>query len=104
MTRHPWVAEADNGIRWGLQTVVPSDREALPRLLDTARRMESLGFDSLFIMDHPAMHADPFVALSGIAAVTGKLRLGQLVMAAAYRHPAYVAPVSYTHLRAHETD
>ncbi len=91
MTRHPWVAEADNGVRWGLQTVVPSDREALRRLLDVARRMEQLGFDSLFVMDHPAMHADPFVALSGIAAVTGKLWLGQLVMAAAYRHPAYVA-------------
>ena len=91
MSRHPWVAAADSGIRWGLQTIVPSDREALPRLIDTANQMESLGFDSLFIMDHPAMHTDPWVALSAVAAVTERLWLGQLVMAAAYRHPAYVA-------------
>jgi alkanesulfonate monooxygenase SsuD/methylene tetrahydromethanopterin reductase-like flavin-dependent oxidoreductase (luciferase family) len=91
MARHPWVAEAENGVRWGLQTVVPADREALRRLLDTARHMEGLGFDSLFIMDHPAMHADPWVALSAIATVTERMWLGQLVMAAAYRHPAYVA-------------
>jgi alkanesulfonate monooxygenase SsuD/methylene tetrahydromethanopterin reductase-like flavin-dependent oxidoreductase (luciferase family) len=74
-----------------LQTVVPAEREALRRLLDTARHMEGLGFDSLFIMDHPAMHADPWVALSAVAAVTERMWLGQLVMAAAYRHPAYVA-------------
>lgn len=91
MARHPWVAEADNGLRWGLQTILPADREALQRLLTTAQSMEQLGFDSLFIMDHPAVHADPFIALSGVAAVTSKLWLGQLVMAATYRHPAYVA-------------
>ncbi|MGD9712837.1 MAG: LLM class flavin-dependent oxidoreductase [Thermomicrobiales bacterium] len=91
MARHPWVAEADNGVRWGLQTVVPADNEAPRRLLDVARSMEQLGFDSLFIMDHPALHADPYIALSGVAAVTSKLWLGQLVMAATYRHPAYVA-------------
>lgn len=91
MARHPWVAEADNGIRWGLQTVVPADREAPRRLLGTAKRMESLGFDSLFVMDHPAMHADPFVLLSGVAAVTERIWLGQLVMAAAYRNPGYLA-------------
>lgn len=91
MTRHPWVAEADNGLRWGLQTVVPADRGALRRLLGVSQSMESLGFDSLFIMDHPAMHADPYVALSGVAAVTSRLWLGQLVMAATYRHPGYVA-------------
>jgi alkanesulfonate monooxygenase SsuD/methylene tetrahydromethanopterin reductase-like flavin-dependent oxidoreductase (luciferase family) len=85
------VAKADEGVRWGLQTVVPKDREALPRLLETARAMEQLGFDSLFVMDHPAMHADPYVALSAVAVATERLRLGQLVMAAAYRHPAYVA-------------
>lgn len=90
MARHPWVAESDT-IRWGLQTVIPNDREALGRLLDTAKRMEALDYDSLFVMDHPALHADPWIALSSIAAVTERIRLGQLVMAAAYRHPAYVA-------------
>ena len=46
MARHPWVAEADNGIRWGLQTVVPADHDALRRLLRIGQSMEELGFDS----------------------------------------------------------
>lgn len=91
MTRHPWVAKADDGVRWGMQVVVPAERDALPKLLDVARQMESLGFDSLFVMDHPALHADPYIALSGVATVTEKLYLGQLVMAATYRNPAFVA-------------
>ncbi len=91
MARHPWVAQADNGVRWGMQVVVPARRDALPKLMQVARQMESLGFDSLFVMDHPALHADPYVALSGAAAVTERLYLGQLVMAATYRHPGFVA-------------
>ncbi|HET9660224.1 MAG TPA: LLM class flavin-dependent oxidoreductase [Thermomicrobiales bacterium] len=91
MARHPWVAKADDGVRWGMQVVVPARRDALPKLMDVARQMEALGFDSLFVMDHPALHADPYIALSGAAAVTEKLHLGQLVMAATYRHPAFVA-------------
>lgn len=91
MARHPWVAKADDGVRWGMQVVIPARRDALPKLMDVARQMESLGFDSLFVMDHPALHADPYVALSGAAAVTETLHLGQLVMAATYRHPAFVA-------------
>jgi len=91
MARHPWVAKADDGVRWGMQVVVPARRDALLKLMDVARQMESLGFDSLFVMDHPALHADPYIALSGAAAVTEKLHLGQLVMAATYRHPAFVA-------------
>lgn len=74
-----------------MQVVVPARRDALPNLMGVARNMEVLGFDSMFVMDHPALHADPYVALSGAAAVTDKLYLGQLVMAATYRHPAFVA-------------
>ncbi len=91
MARHPWVAKADGGVRWGMQVVVPARRDALPRLMGVAKQMEALGFDSLFVMDHPALHADPYIALAGAAAVTEKLHLGQLVMAATYRHPAFVA-------------
>lgn len=91
MARHPWVAKADEGVRWGMQVVIPARRNALPGLMSVARQMEALGFDSLFVMDHPALHADPYIALSGAAAVTDKLHLGQLVMAATYRHPAFVA-------------
>jgi alkanesulfonate monooxygenase SsuD/methylene tetrahydromethanopterin reductase-like flavin-dependent oxidoreductase (luciferase family) len=91
MARHPWVAQADRGLRWGMQVVMPARRDALPDLLGVARWMESAGFDSMFVMDHPALHADPYIALAGAAAVTERLHLGQLVMAATYRHPAFVA-------------
>lgn len=91
MARHPWVAKADEGVRWGMQVVVPARRDALPKLMTVAGNMEALGFDSMFVMDHPALHADPYIALSGAAAVTEKLYLGQLVMAATYRHPGFVA-------------
>ncbi len=91
MARHPWVAKADQGVRWGMQVVVPARRSALRDLMGVATQMEALGFDSMFVMDHPALHADPYVALAGAAAVTEKLHLGQLVMAATYRHPAFVA-------------
>lgn len=91
MARHPWVAKADDGVRWGMQVVVPARREALPELMGVAKQMEEQGFDSMFVMDHPALHADPYIALAGAAAVTEKLYLGQLVMAATYRHPAFVA-------------
>jgi alkanesulfonate monooxygenase SsuD/methylene tetrahydromethanopterin reductase-like flavin-dependent oxidoreductase (luciferase family) len=91
MARHPWVAKADDGLRWGMQIVIPARRDALPDLMGVARQMETLGFDSMFVMDHPALHADPYISLSGAAAVTTKLHLGQLVMAATYRHPAFVA-------------
>jgi alkanesulfonate monooxygenase SsuD/methylene tetrahydromethanopterin reductase-like flavin-dependent oxidoreductase (luciferase family) len=91
MARHPWVARVDDGLRWGMQVVVPARPDALPDLLGVAQWMETAGFDSMFVMDHPALHADPYIALAGAAAVTERLHLGQLVMAATYRHPAFVA-------------
>ncbi|MGH2534130.1 MAG: LLM class flavin-dependent oxidoreductase [Thermomicrobiales bacterium] len=91
MARHPWVAAADNGIRFGVQLVVRNDPEALPRLLETGRWVEGLGFDAIFIFDHPVLHAEPFVCLSALAAVTERVRLGSTVLCAGYRHPVYLA-------------
>lgn len=91
MARHPWVA-ADNGkARWGVQLIVPSERGALPALIETAKLVESLGFDAAFVFDHPALHADPWVAISGMATVTSRLRLGSAVNCNGYRHPAMLA-------------
>ncbi|HET8522325.1 MAG TPA: LLM class flavin-dependent oxidoreductase [Thermomicrobiales bacterium] len=91
MARHPWVAAADNGIRFGLQLVVPDEPDALPCLLETGKWVEELGFDGIFIFDHPVSHADPWVCLSALAAVTERVRLGSAVNCAPYRHPAYLA-------------
>ncbi len=89
--RHPWVATADHGLRWGLQLIVPDAPDALPRLLDTGRLVESLGYDAVFIMDHPAIHADPWICLSALAVATQRIRLGSAVNCVWYRHPAYLA-------------
>jgi probable F420-dependent oxidoreductase len=89
VARHPWVAEADNGLRWGVQLVL--GEEGLARLLDVGRWVEELGFDGCFIFDHPAVQADPWVCLSALAGVTERVRLGSLVNCVSYRHPAYLA-------------
>lgn len=91
MAVHPWVAEAENGVRWGVQLIVPNERDALQKLLVTAGGVEELGYDYLSIFDHPLMHVDPWIALPGIATRTSKVRLGSTVNCAAYRHPALLA-------------
>ena len=91
MAIHPWVAEAANGIRWGVQLIVPNEQDALARLLTTASGVEDLGYDFLSIFDHPLMHVDPWIALPGIATRTSKVRLGSTVNCAVYRHPAHLA-------------
>jgi alkanesulfonate monooxygenase SsuD/methylene tetrahydromethanopterin reductase-like flavin-dependent oxidoreductase (luciferase family) len=91
MARHPWVAEADRGVRFGLQLIVPDEPAGLPNLLTTAKEVERLGFDALFVFDHPAIHVDNWLALAAIAPLTERVRLGSAVNCAWYRQPAYVA-------------
>lgn len=91
MAIHPWVAAARDGIRWGVQLIVPNEQRALANLLDTAQGVEDLGYDFLSIFDHPLMHVDPWIALPGIATRTTRVRLGSTVNCAVYRHPAYLA-------------
>jgi len=87
---HPWVAEAKHGLRWGVQLITPNEPHALQNLLTTAATVEDLGYDYLSIFDHPLMHVDPWIALSGIATRTKRVRLGSTVNCAYYRHPAYL--------------
>ncbi len=91
MTRHPWVAAGDDGIRWGVQLITPEAPGAARQLVETAKWVEGLGYDALFIFDHPACHIDPWIALPGIATATTTIRLGSAVNCALYRHPAYLA-------------
>src|SRR5215216_2077656 len=71
------------------------------RLLDTARRAEALGYDTLLLRDH--FVAEPFgdqlaplVALTAAAAATRTLRLGSLVLDNDYRHPVLLAKEAAT--------
>jgi len=82
---------------------------AWPGLLDSARRAEALGFDSIWISDHffldleryggsPELQAsvEPFTALAALATGTQRVRLGTLVACAPFRHPAHVAKMATT--------
>ncbi|HYO30721.1 MAG TPA: LLM class flavin-dependent oxidoreductase [Thermomicrobiales bacterium] len=89
MGRHPWVAEADNGIRWGIQLVLGD--AGMETLRERARLVEQLGFDGFFLFDHPALQPDPWLCLAALSSVTEKVRLGSVVNCVGYRHPAALA-------------
>lgn len=61
--------------------------------IDQARRIEDLGYSTLFVHDHfvDSSAPAPMVALSFAAAATASLRVGMLVLGNDYRHPAVVA-------------
>lgn len=59
--------------------------------LDLARRAERIGFESLYVADHPGSCAAPFVALAAAAAVTTRIRLGSYVVNAGVREPILLA-------------
>ncbi|MFM9106750.1 MAG: LLM class flavin-dependent oxidoreductase [Chloroflexota bacterium] len=89
MARHPWVAAADAGTRWGVQLVLGDD--GLGVIRERARLIEQLGYDGFFIFDHPALQADNWLCLSAVASVTERVRLGSFVNCVTYRHPGMVA-------------
>jgi len=71
-------------------------------LLAWAETVEGLGYDLLMVSDHVAVTADvavqypapfyePFTALSWLAGVTTRVRLGTTVLILPYRHPLLVA-------------
>jgi probable F420-dependent oxidoreductase len=58
---------------------------------DMARRVESLGYSSLFVPDHFDDQFGPLVALTVAAEATTTLRVGSLVFGNDYRHPIVLA-------------
>lgn len=57
----------------------------------TARRIEELGYSTLFIPDHLDNQFGPFTALTVAAEATTTLRVGSLVLGNDYRHPVVAA-------------
>jgi alkanesulfonate monooxygenase SsuD/methylene tetrahydromethanopterin reductase-like flavin-dependent oxidoreductase (luciferase family) len=89
---HPWVAQFQNRVGFGLQPVPrPDDPEPSRRLLDLAVRAESLGFDAFFLGDHPGYMPEPWLHLSAVAMRTQRIRLGSVVLCAPYRLPLLTA-------------
>jgi probable F420-dependent oxidoreductase len=64
-----------------------------------ARRVEELGFDSLWTGDHVSFHGpiyDSLTLLASYASVTTRIRLGTAVYLLALRHPTVAAKITST--------
>jgi alkanesulfonate monooxygenase SsuD/methylene tetrahydromethanopterin reductase-like flavin-dependent oxidoreductase (luciferase family) len=79
-------------------------RAAWRRSVELAQQADRLGFDSAWTYDHVHTAPDPTdeltwescTALAAIAAGTHRIRVGQLVLYAGFRHPAIVAAMATT--------
>ena len=58
---------------------------------DTVRRIEDLGFTTVFLPDHFDEQYGPFTALAAAATVSSTITLGTLVLDNDYRHPVLTA-------------
>lgn len=101
MARHPWVAKADNGVRFGVQIGAMRERtsqtnvvlhdNAMEVLLEAGKVVDALGYDGLFLHDHPSFSPDPWTGLAAMAVATRNVTLGSIVFCVPYRHPTHVA-------------
>ena len=77
---------------------------AWARTLEVARRADRLGFESIWLFDH--FHTVPrptdeltfesFTSLSALAALTERVRLGQIVICNGFRNPSLTAKMAST--------
>ncbi len=71
-------------------------------MLDTARRIESLGYESAWVFDHfhtvpvPSRESsyEAWTLMAALAPMTKTVRLGQMCTSIAYRNPAYLAKIA----------
>ena len=64
---------------------------SLAELRETVRRAESIGIDTLVVPDHLIEQLAPVAAMTAIAAVSDRLRVGAFVLNNDLRHPAVLA-------------
>lgn len=74
--------------RFGLQTHTAGSGEEWAAL---ARKVEDLGYSTMFLPDHFGDQLAPIPALAAAAAATTDLRVGALVMDNDYKHPVVMA-------------
>jgi alkanesulfonate monooxygenase SsuD/methylene tetrahydromethanopterin reductase-like flavin-dependent oxidoreductase (luciferase family) len=86
---HPWVARGAKKVRIGIQLMDPY--VDWHQCCDTVLAAEELGFDAIWVADHPTLVADCWTVLSALAAKTTTIRLGSLVNCVFYRHPVLLA-------------
>ncbi|HET6810669.1 MAG TPA: TIGR03560 family F420-dependent LLM class oxidoreductase [Acidimicrobiales bacterium] len=88
-------------------SVWPSPQRTWPQVREIVERCDETGWDGAYFADH-FMPDDPdgkptdgaylecWSVLAGLAAVTGRIRLGSLVSGNLYRHPAVLANAAVT--------
>ena len=86
---HPWVSAGSDRLRVGIEFAPQPDWGATR---DFAQTAEGLGFDSLWIPDHPGRLGNAtWTTLAALASATTTIRLGPLVACAAYWNPVILA-------------
>ncbi len=86
---HPWAAEAGTRIRFGIETVAFAP---WPVLRAFGHAVDELGFDSLWLSDHPMVAGSAtWTHLAALAETTRRVRLGPLVACVAYSNPVIIA-------------
>src|SRR4051794_175825 len=83
----------DRRFRFG---VLVSSASSRTEWLETARKVESLGFSTLLVADHFGRQLAPLPALVSAADATQHLRVGTFVLDNDFRHPAALAKEAAT--------
>ena len=87
-TIHPWIAEGNRCVRFGVGILGWRAGSDLLRLGQTAERLR---FDSYWVQDHPMTGPDCWTSLAALATTTERLRLGSIVSCVYYRSPVLLA-------------
>lgn len=73
--------------RFGVEVAQPFDGRTWA---DSARMVEDLGYDTLFVPDHVHSPLGPLVAMTAALAATTQLKVAPLVMAVDFRNPVFL--------------
>src|SRR6202000_3030311 len=79
---------APHPFRFGVEMMEPFEGMSWA---ESARRLEALGYSTLFAPDHFDEGFGPITAMAAAAAATTKLTVATAVFAADFRHPAVLA-------------